>query len=208
MHHVKANMSLIFPQSFTSTAGFWGSIGYIWYVPATIAFPILVPILIGFGLASLVPLEVLRRFRKKWAQITREMNTAFWSKADGEVRHNYASNDSTKESWVKDFFMDDATKKDKQKGSYMPLGSNGHDDIGIDDDSDEDDEFTKKVAAEYGMYSPNGEKGHKGKESEIEFSEKWKSTTKEEWQSLASKVNASAASEKDNNDKGSHRELV
>ena len=164
----------------TNAAGFWGSIGYIWYVPATIAFPILVPVLIGFGLASLVPLELLRRFRKKWALISKEMNGKFWTYADDDVREAYfSSSASADENWMNQFFMDDAKKEEKKRGKYMPLGDRGVADDD-DDDDDDDEEWTRKVAAEYGMSSTNA-----SQESEEEFREKWRrKSMKEKWQNM------------------------
>ena len=115
--------------------GFWGSVGYIWFVPATVAYPILVPFLIGFGLASLVPLGALRRFRKKWAEISSEMNKSFWANTDPAVRECFFSQTvSADDDWMKKFFgnspvgggkargeQDDELEEDK--GQYMPLGN-------------------------------------------------------------------------------------
>ena len=154
-------------------------------MPATIAFPILVPILIGFGLASLVPLEVLRRFRKKWAQISNEMNLSFWAKTDDDVReHYFSSTCSADQNWMKKFFMDDAEKEELKQGRYMPLGIGNIDD---DDDTDdeEEEELKQRVAAEYGMGSVN-------RISEEKFQEQWKRTTvKEKWQNMTHGMNAS-----------------
>ena len=33
----------------------WGMVGWWWYVPATVAYPFLVPMLVTMGMASLVP---------------------------------------------------------------------------------------------------------------------------------------------------------
>jgi len=158
--------------------GVWGSIGYIWYVPATIAFPILVPVLIGFGLASLVPLELLRRFRKKWALISKEMNGRFWAYADDDVREAYfSSSASADENWMNQFFMDDAKKEEKKRGNYMPLGIRG---VADHDDDDDDEEWTRKVAAEYGASSRDA-----SEESEEEFRKKWRrKSMKEKWQNM------------------------
>ena len=38
--------------------GLWGMAGWWWYVPATVAYPFLVPMLVTMGTASLVPLEI------------------------------------------------------------------------------------------------------------------------------------------------------
>ena len=146
----------------TPMPGFWGSMGYIWYVPATVAYPILVPILLGFGLASLLPLEVLRRYRKKWAETTNHMNTDFWLKTDDYIKELYfAASVSTDDNWMKKFFMnDEEQKKEEERGQYMPLGSNGiYEDDGHDDDDDDDNNNhkdnlnTKQTSAEYGIHS-------------------------------------------------------
>lgn len=134
--------------------GFWGSMGYIWYVPATVAYPILVPILLGFGLASLLPLEVLRRYRKKWAETSNYMNTDFWSKTEDYVKEVYfAASVSTDENWMRNFFMDgEEQKKEEERGQYMPIGTNNgiYDDDGHDD-HDKDNLNANQTSAEYGI---------------------------------------------------------
>jgi len=168
--------------------GFWGSVGYIWFVPATVAYPLLVPLLIGFGLASLVPLEALRRFRKKWAEISIEMNTAFWVNTDVEVREcYYASTMSSDDDWMKKFFGDspvggaikkrdgEEDKAEEERGQYMPLGGqdnfetstkvNGIPSFEASANMDED-EMMKQVNAEYGITD--------SKLSQQEFEQEWK----------------------------------
>eukprot|EP00558_Chaetoceros_sp_UNC1202_P010167 CAMPEP_0197245158 /NCGR_PEP_ID=MMETSP1429-20130617/10030_1 /TAXON_ID=49237 /ORGANISM="Chaetoceros sp., Strain UNC1202" /LENGTH=229 /DNA_ID=CAMNT_0042705603 /DNA_START=297 /DNA_END=986 /DNA_ORIENTATION=- len=157
--------------------GMWGSLGYIWYVPATVAFPILVPVLIGFGLVSLVPLEVLRRFRKKWAQISKVLNDDFWAKADDDVKELYfASSLSTDDDWTKKFFMHDGNAEE-EKGKYMPLNSDTIDDGSGEED---EDEIMKRISKEYGM-NPSVQQEAKNNPSSL----------KENWQTMVEKMNSS-----------------
>jgi len=166
--------------------GVWGSIGYVWYVPATVAFPLLTPLLIGFGLASLVPLEVLRRYRKKWAETSKEMNTNFWSKTSADVRDfYYASTISADENWMNSFFGE--KKEEIDKGDYMPLDASG-DGIGVEEDEDED-EMTKRISAEYGM-NINLLQKH-----ELENN----STSKETWQDKLGKIKRSFITQHESN---------
>lgn len=168
----------------TSMPGFWGSVGYIWFVPATVAYPLLVPILIGFGLASLVPLEALRRFRKKWAQITSEMNKAFWANTDEDIRDCYfASTISADDDWTQQFFGEKSheDKNEKEKGKYMPLGGGGQKSDGtfVFDNDSSDDELDDKMASEYGY-----------NKSQSDFEKEWKldqqksDSAKEKWNSI------------------------
>jgi len=140
--------------------GMWG---YIWYVPATVAFPLLTPVLIGFGLASLVPLEVLRRYRNKWAEISKKINTDFWLKTHDDVKDNhFESTVSANEIWMQSFFGQNVDKEELEKSQYMPLDVSG-DDIGSEDDEDED-EMTKRISAEYGMTFNSSEQEEQCKE--------------------------------------------
>jgi len=56
-------------------SGFWGFFGATTTVPLLTANPLILPALIGMGLISLVPLEMLRRFQNKWKDISLELNT-------------------------------------------------------------------------------------------------------------------------------------
>lgn len=135
--------------------GLWGSVGYIWYVPATVAFPLLTPLLIGFGLCSLVPLEVLRRYRKKWARISRDTNRDFWSKTTPDIRdEHYQTSLSSDEDGMSKFFGGAGGGEDESAGeeAYMPLDADG----GPDDDEDEE-ETRKRMAAQYGASSQTQE---------------------------------------------------
>eukprot|EP00521_Asterionellopsis_glacialis_P016168 CAMPEP_0195293826 /NCGR_PEP_ID=MMETSP0707-20130614/13454_1 /TAXON_ID=33640 /ORGANISM="Asterionellopsis glacialis, Strain CCMP134" /LENGTH=533 /DNA_ID=CAMNT_0040354631 /DNA_START=20 /DNA_END=1621 /DNA_ORIENTATION=- len=150
--------------------GFWGSVGYWWYVPATVAYPILVPVLIGFGMVSLVPLEVLRRYRKKWQQLSVKLNTDFWTTTDEEVKELYfASSMCTDDDWMNRFFMEDKEKEDEAKGKYMPLNANGGPD-GVDDD--DDDAMKERVAEAYRMAGED-EEGEAGEEVNKSFRQHW-----------------------------------
>ncbi len=158
---VASNITLWAPMP-----GFWGSVGYWWYVPATVAYPILVPILIGFGMVSLVPLEILRRYRKKWAELSCELNETFWAKTDDEVKEYYfASSMSTNDEWMKKFFIHDADKEQEEntKGNYQPLSCATN---GAGDMDDEDDEDMQRLAAEYGQQQ-------KSDENEQSFKARW-----------------------------------
>jgi len=47
-------------------------------VPLTTAQPVIIPLLVGYGLVSFIPLEMLRRFKKKWKLIEEDLNQGFW----------------------------------------------------------------------------------------------------------------------------------
>ena len=130
--------------------GVWGTLGYWWYVPAAVAYPILIPLLVGFGLASLGPLEVLRRSRNKWRIISTDLNQAFWLQADDDVRERYfGSSQSSDVDWVTNFFGGSAdTNRNDQgndvgdhTGKYMPLGLGD----GMDADDSDDDEDGRRL---------------------------------------------------------------
>jgi len=56
-------------------SGFWGFFGATTAVPLLTSNPLILPALIGMGLISLVPLEMLRRFQKKWKDTSIELNS-------------------------------------------------------------------------------------------------------------------------------------
>ena len=121
---------------------------------------------------------ILFRNRKKWAELSSELNRAFWANTDDDIRKFYfASTASADDDWTGKFFG--TSEEEENKGQYMPLGGSGAD----DDDSEEDeDEFSKRVSAEYGKGTP----GHKNEE---EFQTQWKNeTTKEKWQNMNNKM--------------------
>ena len=110
-------------------------------MPATVAYPFLIPLLVTFGLASLLPLEILRRYRNKWKKHTQDLNREFWTVADEETKVEYFGTTATSdEDWVKKFFGGKDDEKDEaEHGAYMPVGG-----LGDDDDDDVDDELERK----------------------------------------------------------------
>lgn len=132
----------------------------------------------------MVPLEALRRFRKKWAQITSEMNKAFWANTDEDIRDCYfASTISADDDWTQKFFGEKSheDKNEEEKGKYMPLGGGGQKSDGtfaFDNDSS-DDELDDKMASEYGY-----------NKSQSDFEKEWKldqqksDSAKEKWNSI------------------------
>jgi len=156
----------------TAAPGWWGAMGYVWYVPATVAYPILTPLLIGFGLTSLVPLEVLRRFRKKWSSITHDINRNFWSQTTSDIKDYYYVSTSGDEDNTKSFFgirsdyKDNDTKVEEDRGDYLPLDMTG------DDDIDAEEEIEKKITSEYGSLDPIS-LFDKDKQQDENKNEKW-----------------------------------
>jgi len=141
--------------------GLWGAAGWWWYVPATVAYPFLVPMLVTLGMASLLPLEILRRNRKKWRAITDGMNHDFWSLASDIIKEEYfgAMATAEREAEMRSFFgvREGDTSGIVDDARYMPLGvlggSDGDDDNynnrkydEYDDDADDDDEETEALA--------------------------------------------------------------
>ena len=108
--------------------GLWGSVGWFWYVPATVAYPFLIPLLVGFGLASLLPLEILRRYRNKWKKHTQDLNREFWTVADNKVEF-FGTTATADEDWVRKFFGGKDEEQDKSEhGEYLPVGEGDYDD--------------------------------------------------------------------------------
>jgi len=136
---------------------------------------------------------VLRRYRKKWAQISNEMNNDFWAKTDDDVKQYYfSSTASADDDWTKKFFMDDADKEATDKGQYMPLGGAGGGNSGGADGEDED-EMMKQMSAEYGMTNSGGEADN----YDQAFQEQWKDTTSnEKWQNMVNRINKPFAKSK------------
>ena len=81
---ILSNLTVLVPMP-----GLWGMAGWWWYVPATVAYPFLVPMLVTMGTASLVPLEILRRNRKRWKGITDGLNHEFWAITSEDVREEF-----------------------------------------------------------------------------------------------------------------------
>jgi len=116
--------------------GIWGAYGWFWYVPATVAYPFLVPILVGFGLASLVPLQVLRRYRQRWKTISDGMNTGFWLQVEDDFKtKHFGSTASSDDSHMRSFFgmRNEQEQEDENRGMYMPVGGPGDDDDELDE---------------------------------------------------------------------------
>ena len=94
-------------------------------MPATVAYPFLVPMLVTMGMASLVPLEILRRNRKRWKGITDGLNHKFWTITSEDVREEYFGIVATaeREAEMRTFFgvrEGDANAADDAR--YMPVG--------------------------------------------------------------------------------------
>ena len=107
----------------------------------TKAYPLLIPLLVTYGLVSFVPIEVLRRFRKKWRRITDSLNHRFWADASDDIREYFGVVESTDDDILKKFFGGaDRDTKDEDQGRdsarYMPVGGGG---MGVDDEDEEDD---------------------------------------------------------------------
>jgi len=133
---ILSNLTLLVPMP-----GVWGLAGWWWYVPATVAYPFLVPLLVGLGMASLVPLEILRRNRKKWRSITDGLNHDFWSAASEGTKEKYFGVMATaeREAEVRGFFgvrEGEAASGAADDARYMPVGSAPG---GMEDDEDEDE---------------------------------------------------------------------
>ena len=94
-------------------------------MPATVAYPFLVPMLVTMGTASLVPLEILRRNRKRWKGITDGLNHEFWAITSEDVREEFFGMMATaeREAEMRTFFgvrEGDANTADDAR--LMPVG--------------------------------------------------------------------------------------
>lgn len=69
--------------------GMWGYLGYTTTVPLTTAQPIIIPLLVGYGLISILPLEMLRRYKKKWRAIEEDLDREFWMVVGEDVLERY-----------------------------------------------------------------------------------------------------------------------
>ena len=137
---ILSNLTILVPMP-----GVWGMAGWWWYVPATVAYPFLVPMLVAMGMASLVPLEILRRNRKRWKGITDGLNHEFWTITSDDVREEYFGMMATaeREAEMRSFFgvrEGDANAADDAR--YMPVGGSpgGPECDDYDDGEDEDAE--------------------------------------------------------------------
>jgi len=135
---ILSNLTVLVPMP-----GLWGMAGWWWYVPATVAYPFLVPMLVTMGMASLVPLEILRRNRKRWKGITDGLNHEFWTITSEDVREEYFGMMATaeREAEMRTFFgvrEGDANAADDAR--YMPVGDSPGGPDGDDDGEDEEAE--------------------------------------------------------------------
>lgn len=112
--------------------------GWWWYVPATVAYPFLVPALVALGMASLVPLEILRRNRKKWRGITDGLNHEFWLNTSDEIKEEHFGTMATaeREAEMRSFFGVKEGDTSADDARYMPVGGAQ---CGTDDSDDEDE---------------------------------------------------------------------
>lgn len=132
---ILSNLTLLVPMP-----GVWGMAGWWWYVPATVAYPFLVPMLVALGMCSLVPLEILRRNRKKWRGITDGLNHEFWSGTTEAIKEEFFGVMATaeKEAEMRSFFgVRENDKSAADDARYMPVGGAPG---GMDDASDDEDE--------------------------------------------------------------------
>lgn len=142
---ILSNISILAPMP-----GVWGMAGWWWYVPATVAYPFLVPMLVAFGMCSLVPLEILRRNRKKWRAITDGLSHEFWSNADDDVRDEFFGAMATAErkAELRSFFGVREGDDGAEDSKYMPLGGAPGGPGGDDSDEDDDEEAEAKAVME------------------------------------------------------------
>ena len=107
-------------------------------MPFTVAYPFLVPTLVGLGMCSLVPLEILRRNRKKWRVITDGLNHEFWLNTGDEIKEEYFGTMATaeREAELRSFFGVKEGDTSVDDAKYMPVGGAPG---GIDDSDDEDE---------------------------------------------------------------------
>jgi len=129
---IASNLTVFIPAH-----GWLGAYGFVWAVPATVAFPVLIPLFVTIGLASLVPLGMLWRFRRQWGHTSLVLNREFWTCADDDVQKTYfAQSHDSNEDWIRNFFGistnsnddDEAQTSTAQQSKYMPLAD--------DDDND------------------------------------------------------------------------
>lgn len=130
---ILSNLTVLVPMP-----GLWGMAGWWWYVPATVAYPFLVPTLVGLGMCSLVPLEILRRNRKKWRVITDGLNHEFWLNTSDEIKELYFGSmaEAEREAEMRTFFGVKEGDTSADDTRYMPVGGAPG---GIDDSDDEDE---------------------------------------------------------------------
>jgi len=109
-------------------------------VPATVAYPILMPLLVGYGMTSLVPLEILRRNRKKWQDISERLNRQFWSDATEDFKGQYFGNSvSGTGDKMAEFFGMKINGKDVDEAESLAQYTAVHSTNMDEDDHDESD---------------------------------------------------------------------
>eukprot|EP00985_Skeletonema_marinoi_P005525 scaffold2397_cov119-Skeletonema_marinoi.AAC.2 len=130
---ILSNLTVLVPMP-----GLWGMAGWWWYVPATVAYPFLVPTLVGLGMCSLVPLEILRRNRKKWKVITDGLNHEFWLNTSDEIKETHFGTMAAaeREAELRTFFGVKEGDTSADDSRYMPVGGAPG---GVDDSDDEDE---------------------------------------------------------------------
>jgi hypothetical protein len=130
---ILSNLTVLVPMP-----GLWGMAGWWWYVPATVAYPFLVPTLVALGMCSLVPLEILRRNRKKWRGITDGLNHEFWLNTSDEIKDEYFGTMAAaeREAELRTFFGVKEGDAGADDARYMPVGGAPG---GVDDSDDEDE---------------------------------------------------------------------
>ncbi|KAL3815382.1 hypothetical protein ACHAXA_010987 [Cyclostephanos tholiformis] len=140
---ILSNLTVLVPMP-----GLWGMAGWWWYVPATVAYPFLVPMLVAMGMASLVPLEILRRNRKRWKGITDGLNHEFWTVTTDDVREDFFGMMATaeRETEMRSFFgVREGESNVADDARYMPVGGSPG---GLDCDNTDngDDEEAEALA--------------------------------------------------------------
>lgn len=136
-------------------------------------------------MCSLVPLEILRRNRKKWRGITDGLNHEFWLNTSDEIKEEHFGTmaEAEREAEMRSFFGVKEGDTGGDDSKYMPLGGTPD---GMDDSEDEDEALAmqemerncQNMAADInvdlsGVPPPKqNEKGGKGWASFMGFSNK------------------------------------
>ena len=99
----------------------WGMAGWWWYVPATVAYPFLMPMLVTMGMASLVPRDTAMQSQEVEGH-TDGLNHEFWTITSEDVREKYFSMMATAEREAEMRTGDANATADVR---YMPMGGSG-----------------------------------------------------------------------------------
>jgi len=76
-----SNQTVTVPAS-----GMWGYFGYTTKVSLLSAQPMILPALASYGLVTIgAPWLLLKKYRKRWKNVTAELNNEFWSSAEPSV---------------------------------------------------------------------------------------------------------------------------